>query len=121
MQILLVDDEKAILDLMAMSLKKRGYSVVMASNGLQGCALLAEEVFDLLITDLIMPEMSGMSLIQHVTIHYPDMKVIAITGGGKVHSEDYLLQALDAGARAIIRKPFTIKSFLEGVETVLNE
>ncbi|NTU54550.1 MAG: response regulator [Chlorobiaceae bacterium] len=121
MRILLVDDEKAILDLMALSLKKRGHSVVTALNGLQGCALLADQVFDLMITDLIMPEMSGMSLIQHVTIHYPDMKVIAVTGGGKVHSEDYLLQALAAGAQAIIRKPFTISGFLDRVEKVLNE
>lgn len=120
MRILLVDDEKAIVDLMALSLKKKGHSVMTASNGLKGCQILAEHVFDLLITDLIMPEMSGINLIENVSLLYPEMKVIAITGGGKVYTEDYLLQALTAGAQTIIRKPFTISAFLDAVQKVLD-
>jgi DNA-binding NtrC family response regulator len=120
MKILLVDDEKAILDLMALSLKKKGHSVMTALNGLVGCEVLAANSFDILITDLIMPEMSGIKLIEHVRHRYPEMKIIAVTGGGKVYSEDYLLQAITAGAQTIIRKPFTITGFLDGVQKVID-
>jgi DNA-binding NtrC family response regulator len=119
-KILLVDDEEAILDLMSISLSKEGYVIDTALNGLQAIELMKGQDFDLMITDLLMPEMSGMSLIQQVAHDCPEMKIIAITGGGNVYAGNYLEQAITAGAISIIRKPFTLTDFLEGVQKVID-
>ena len=120
MRILLVDDEPDILDLMAIFLEKHGDIVVKSTSAGTAIALLAGEFFDLVITDMVMPVMSGMELIRHVQAKSHGTKIIAISGGGKVLLDDYLDEAASAGACAILRKPFSMTDFLERVRYVMD-
>ena len=80
-RILVVDDELMIRDLLAHVLMGAGHEVRTAENGLAAQKLCRILGFDLLITDIIMPEMDGMELIQEMQQHYPQMKILAISGG----------------------------------------
>lgn len=120
MRILLVDDEQDILELMAVFLERKGNVVTRASDGASATEIIQEYPFDLVITDMIMPVMSGMEVIRHVRAHAPETRIIAISGGGKVLADNYLEEAQSAGADAVVRKPFTMNEFFESVMSVMN-
>ena len=82
-RILLIDDEKDFRDGMKVLLEIYGYEVRIAENGSAGYCLRAETNFDLIITDILMPEMDGLELILKVRSVSPNAKIIAISGGGK--------------------------------------
>ncbi len=89
-QILVVDDEPAVRENLGMLLESVGYDVAMAANGVNAVSQLGRTVPDLIVTDLNMPEMSGMELIAHVRSRYPAMLIVAMSG-------DYQDEAVPAG------------------------
>lgn len=89
-QILVVDDEPAVRETLGMLLESVGYGVVMAANGVSAVSQLSRAVPDLIVTDLNMPEMSGIELISHVRSRYPAMLIVAMSG-------DYQDEAVPAG------------------------
>ena len=105
-KLLIIDDNKEILDALYDFLSKKKYDVVSASNGLEGLKLIENEKqrFDLVITDLIMPDISGVALISIIKKKYPDTRVIAITGWGE-HPEAL---ATEAEADYVLEKPFEL-------------
>jgi len=105
-KLLIIDDNKEILNALSDFLKKKKYDVVSASDGLDGLKSLESQKqrFDLVITDLVMPNISGVGLISIIKNKFPDIPVIAITGWGE-HPEAL---AIEAKADRILEKPFEL-------------
>lgn len=101
-KILLVDDEKIIRMTLSRKLRNTGYEVTLAENGEQAKELIDKNVFDLIITDVVMKEVSGIEVLHHVKEVSPDTVVILITGYGSMES---VVEALRQGAHDYIVKP----------------
>jgi CheY-like chemotaxis protein len=118
--ILLIDDDAAILRVQQALLSREGHQVATAGNGKEALPLLHGAAFDLVITDLIMPEREGMETIQLLRRDYPKTKIIASSGGGRADATDYLNMAKLMGANAILPKPFTREELLAAVAQALG-
>lgn len=103
-KILVIDDEDFILQLSRDILTKINYDVKTISNGNEGIKLLENEKFDLLLTDIKMPEINGLDVIRHVRTNNKEIPIIVITGHGTL---DTAINALKLGAQGFILKPFT--------------
>ncbi len=114
-RILLIDDDQAFLRPLELILRRAGYEVQTANNGTVGLRLFRQESADLVITDLIMPEKEGLETIMALRQIQPDLKIIAMSGGGRVQAGDYLVVAEQLGATRILGKPFTREELLEMV------
>ncbi len=118
--ILLIDDEPLILDFMTKALERAGYSILAESDGVAGIDCFQRENVDLVITDLVMPEKEGIQTIRELLAIRPDLKIIAISGGGVVPSDLYLGIAEKFGAKKVLNKPFLHNELLFAVQEVLN-
>lgn len=107
--ILIVDDEEIIRESLSFVLGKEGYRVREAANGRVALDLIREESFDLVITDLEMPEMKGIELLEHVTVMSPETLVVIITAYGSI---DTAIAALRKGAVDYILKPVEFDELL---------
>jgi DNA-binding NtrC family response regulator len=114
--ILVVDDERAICELLQQVLEKAGHKVVCASNGREAARAVAAGSFDLVITDLLMPECDGLELIAEMRRKFPQVRVIAMTGGGHIPREQYLFIAKNLGAHSLLEKPFEQKDLHAAIE-----
>ncbi len=114
-RLLIIDDNKEILTALTDFLSKKKYDVVSASDGLDALKLLETEQqgFDLVITDLVMPNISGVGLISIIKKKFPDLPVIAITGWGE-HPEAL---ATEAQANRVLEKPFDLSE----LDTLIRE
>ncbi|GEJ58353.1 sigma-54-dependent transcriptional regulator [Anaeromyxobacter diazotrophicus] len=101
--VLIVDDELNIRRVLAAMLKREGYEVTTAADGEQALAVLQKTPVHVVVTDLVMPRMSGLVLLERAQAEFPDVPVIMITAHGTV---DSAVQALKAGAFDYITKPF---------------
>ncbi len=104
--VLVVDDEEYILTLMREVLSNLGYHPITASNGVQAMQLLAKSPFDLVITDIHMPGISGLDLLKHVKQKLPQLPVILISGFGV---ESSTRAARELNADGFLPKPFHIE------------
>jgi two-component system, cell cycle response regulator len=104
--ILAVDDDKLMRGILAEIIQNCGYRVETASNGIEALDRLRERSFDLVITDLIMPEMSGLDLIRNAKRLEPDLDLIVITASSSV---DIAVETMKAGATDYIVKPFHLE------------
>ena len=112
-KILVIDDDPAILDVIAEILKTNDYVVVTAPNGKSGITKLEGDSFDLVLTDLIMPDISGMDILSYVTENLPKTLCIILTGYGTISSS---VEAMKKGAFDYISKPITSNELLLVVE-----
>ncbi len=119
-RILLIEDDVDFRWMLAEMLKREGYAVSTADNGEEGVKLLEEESFDLVITDIIMPEKEGLETIMDITTRRPGTKIIAISGGGRSSAGSYLKTAEYFGAVRSFQKPFDRKEFLEAVRDLIQ-
>ncbi|EAT16221.1 response regulator [Desulfuromonas acetoxidans] len=115
--ILVIDDEKAILDLCRMILSSRGYEVRTAASGMEGLRLIAEQPPSLVLLDYMMPVMDGMSVLKQIRQDYPDVYVIMFTGKG---SETVAVEVMKAGASDYVLKPFNNHDLLDRIDSVLK-
>jgi len=120
-KILVLDDEPSILLMIKKMLEKAGYEVSVALNGIEGMKLFEKDKHDLVITDIIMPEKEGLETIFELRRLYPQLKIIAISGGGRISPDGYLPGAKLLGANMVFQKPLVQKDFLNAVATLLNE
>ena len=119
-RILLIDDNYMLRESLTMLLAEAGHEVDTAENGRLALQLFRSQSFDLVITDIVMPEMDGLEFIQEVKQFCPQVKIIAISGGGRCSPQDYLEIAGVLGVSATIAKPFANKDLLAMVEEVLS-
>ncbi|MFA7257004.1 MAG: response regulator [Kiritimatiellales bacterium] len=118
--ILVIDDDPAVLSLFEQFLESEGFSVALALNGLEGILSLKQQKPDLIITDIMMPEMDGLELLMEIKKHHPEIPVIAISGGMKIQPVNFLPQAKKFGARHIFSKPIALSELLAAVQELLN-
>jgi two-component system response regulator (stage 0 sporulation protein F) len=111
--ILVIDDQAPIRALLRVALEDAGYEVLEASNGRLGLELYRDKPADLIITDVVMPEMNGLELMLELTRSFLNVKVIAISGG--LESEGTLNVAKLLGARQTFQKPLDMEKLLSDV------
>jgi CheY-like chemotaxis protein len=115
-KLLLVDDDARNLYALTKALKSKGYEVEVAPDGREALNLIANTTFDVLITDIMMPEMDGYALIQRVrTLGYDKLPIIAVTAKAMPGDER---RCLDAGANAYLAKPVDVTALIELIDTL---
>ena len=119
--ILIIDDDKSILSFLKERLMYEGFNVLTAINGKEGMKLFNENQVDLVITDIIMPDIDGFETIIELKRICPDIKIIAMSGGGRGQPEYYLETAKSFGAQYTVEKPFKTSELLEAVYELLKE
>ncbi len=119
-RILIIDDEVQIREMLDQMLTREGYEVASAANGKVGMRLFREDPVDLIITDIIMPEKDGIEMILELRHDFSNLKIIAISGGGRLGPDGYLEMAQKLGAHKTFFKPFNRKEILDAVEELLE-
>jgi len=107
-----VDDEEQIRQMLSQMLAREGYEVHTAENGEEGMRLIGRYAFDLVLTDMIMPVKDGLKFIMELVRDYPDMRILAMSGGGAIKAERYLTMAGYLGDIATLEKPFKREEML---------
>ena len=120
-RILVIEDDVEVREVLRRILEHAGYEVEEASDGEEGIKRYREKQADLVITDIIMPKKEGIETITDLRIEFPDVKVIAMSGGGRLGPEPYLEVAKGFGANRIIMKPFSTGEILDAVQEVLEQ
>ena len=119
-KILIIDDDDLFRGMTKRLLEKEGYTIVEAVNGLEGVRVAVEMVPDLVVTDIIMPDMDGLETISSLRKDNPEIRIIAVSGGGRIASTCYLPTAEVLGAQKSFDKPFKTKEFLNAVNELLS-
>ena len=120
MRVLLIEDDDAVRKVVRMMLERDGHDVTEAGNGRLGLEQLKASAFDLVITDIIMPDMEGVETVMAVRQQYPAVKIIAMSGGDRTGNMDSLSAAEKLGASATLRKPFTRSALTAALDRTLG-
>jgi len=117
--ILLIDDESGLREILAQALTAAGHTVTEAENGHLAVECLHTESFDLVITDLVMPEQDGIETIMTLRYQFPSVPVIAMSGAPR-NAPLYLQIATNLGVRRALEKPFRMETLLNAVDHTLE-
>ena len=115
-----MEDDRELREMLRMLLLRRNYTVLEAENGKDAIMHFKPSLTDLVVTDLIMPEEDGLKVVIRLKEMKPSIKVIAISGGGKVGPGSYLNLAKALGADAVFPKPFAINDLVGKIEQLLD-
>jgi DNA-binding NtrC family response regulator len=119
-RILIIDDDDTLRGIIVKSLTHAGHQVTNTNNGRKGVELFRQDPVDLVITDMVMPEQEGMETIKILHREYPDLKIIAMSGGLD-GSQLYLDLTRRLGAACTLPKPFTLQQLKEAIEIVMAD
>jgi len=119
--VLVIDDDKQSREVIRDILESDGYEVVEAKDGKEGVAVFRKQPTDLVVTDIIMPEQEGVETILQLKRDYPDVKIIAVSGGGRLSPTDYLHIAKKSGAKQTLQKPFRVEELLTAARKLLSD
>lgn len=117
-RILVLDDEEIVRVSCKKCLTPEGYDVDVAANGVEGLSMTENNRYDVILTDLKMPDMDGMEFLVKVKERHPDTKVIMITGYSTV---EHAVKAMRMGAYNYIEKPFTPDALIEAVKEAMAQ
>jgi DNA-binding response OmpR family regulator len=118
--VLVIDDDIHIRELLNIMLEGEGHSVQLAEDGMVGLKMMDENIFDLIITDIVMPNQEGIETILKIKSISPDTKILAISGGGRIGSTNYLTLAENFGVDKTLSKPFYHKEFIQCIKELLD-
>lgn len=118
--ILLIDDDDGIRDVFARILRWEGYAVKVAENGNEALRIFSQTQPQLVITDIIMPDMEGLETITKLREKTNDARIIAISGGGFNPAEPYLKNAALLGADATLKKPCRVEKLISEVKRLIG-
>lgn len=118
--ILLIEDDRELRAMLKVALVRKEFTVIEAENGKEALAQFKPGITDLVITDLIMPEEDGLKVIMKIREKKPEIKVVAISGGGKAGPGSYLSLAKALGADAVFPKPFSVADLILKIENLLS-
>ncbi len=116
-RILVVDDEELVRSLTVQVLERAGYDVVGAGDAQLALDLLDEERFDLVVSDVVMPGLSGVELLNELRDLRPELPVVLMTGGSP--EPERTTRALELGANGIVYKPYSHSELLDAVRAAL--
>ena len=119
-KILVIDDDDIVNGMIVQLLSEAGYDAVGAQDGDRGLKLVETESFDMIVTDIVMPKKEGLETILELRKKNKMVPIIAISGGGKINADEYLLVAKGLGAKYTFKKPFDNKAFLNAVRVCLS-
>ena len=117
--ILLVDDDIDLRGIIHRFLERSGFSVVAAGNGREALVRLETQRVDLMLTDLMMPEISGIDLIQTVRQTSPSLPIIAMSADADLRNDRSLELAAQAGAQVVLEKPFAMNRLIREIQHLL--
>lgn len=120
-QVILADDDPEVRRVYRIVLERAGHEVREAENGRQVIALHRQDPADVLIVDILMPEMDGLEVITTLRRMSSDVRIIAISGGERIEGGHYLDLAKKLGAHRVLAKPVSPSDLLEAVLEVLSE
>ncbi len=119
--VLVIDDENSVRKIVCDNLKLCGFDVSSAAHGQQGLEMVDARQPHVVITDIIMPGISGLEVISELRKRYPAVKIIAMSGGGRLkETEDLLEKAGELGADVILSKPLDLDALEQAVFKLLG-
>lgn len=118
MEILIIEDEARIAQLIQRGLEESGYKATVAYDGLLGKKLALQNSYDLIITDIILPKLSGIDLCREIKELNPDLPIIMLTALG---TTDDKVEGFDAGADDYLVKPFDFRELEARIRVLLKE
>lgn len=119
-KILLIDDMQGVRESLEVILTTSGYQVDLAKNGRAGLAQLSSDSYDLLITDILMPEIDGVEVVLQSKDINPEIPVLAISAGGAGLSADQALSVAKTKADKVLEKPFAKDDLLAAIQELLS-
>ncbi len=119
--ILIIDDDDALRETVRKILVMAGHTVVQAAEGEEGIKIFREGSVDLVVTDIVMPGKEGIETILELREEFPNLPILAISGGTSVDRDGPLLDAEAFGVNACLAKPFGVSEFQDTVERLLSE
>lgn len=117
--ILIVDDDSSLRAVMRKILEKHGHQVREATDGALALDMVRQSRPDLLVTDLYMPEKEGIETIMEARATFPDLRILAVSGGGSMGPGAPLRDAEALGADASLAKPFSVDELADAVQRLL--
>ncbi len=105
-KILVIDDDELVKNMISSVLRKNNFEVVSASNGVEGVNVAKKVEPNIVLTDMLMPDKEGVETIIEVKQALPEVKVIAMSGGGQEKNMTFLQMAKKVGADCVLQKPF---------------
>ena len=115
-RVLIAEDDAAVREFVSRALSHGGHEVATANDGLEALGVLDDETFDLLVTDIVMPNLDGIALALKVAKEYPAMPVLLMTGYA---AERQRAHNLDVLIHNVITKPFTLRQICEAADEAL--
>ena len=118
--ILIIDDDEQFNLMMKTALEAKGYEVETASNGRDAKVLYQNKKYDVIITDIIMPDVDGYEVILDLRRMGMGDRTIAVSAGGRTAADDYLITAKHFDVAATFNKPFELQPFREKIEEIIK-
>lgn len=119
-RIMIVEDDSAVRRLVRRLLEGEGHTVIEEPDGRSALRHFAGDPADLVISDVYMPDMDGLELLERLREAFPEVRVIVISGGGRLRTMSVLEDAKGMGAARVIAKPFSPEEFRSAVREVLS-
>jgi DNA-binding NtrC family response regulator len=118
--VLIIDDDTQFNLMLKSALEIKGYEVATAANGKEGKALYQNKKFDVIITDIIMPDVDGYEVILDLRRMGMSDRTIAVSGGGRTAADDYLVTAQHFDVAATFNKPIDLQALRDKVEEIIK-
>jgi CheY-like chemotaxis protein len=118
--VLVIDDNPMVLQALVFLLEDHGFKVLTATDGVQGLHIYRTHRPDVVMTDIIMPEKEGVALTRELRTEFPDAKIVAMSGGGRMGNSDYVAIARSLGADAGLYKPFDDEEVISTLRSLLR-
>jgi DNA-binding response OmpR family regulator len=119
--VLVIDDDRAVLETITATFESYGICVATAHDGIEGLRLFRELQPAMVIIDIIMPEQDGIGAIMRMRRERPSLKIIAMSGGGRIGNSDFLTVAKKLGADQTIAKPFKSAALVAMVQKLVSQ
>ncbi|AOM80509.1 response regulator transcription factor [Pedobacter steynii] len=117
MKLLLVEDDLRVSELLKRGLEEQGFLVTLAYDGLMGKKLMTSNSYDLIITDIVLPQMNGIELCKEIRMIWPEIPILMLTALG---TTDDKIEGFDAGADDYLVKPFDFRELHARIKALLN-